>query len=95
MKNLPLTDSRYRKDIREYEKGNLTNASYYNGIIIKGNKNKSKAIYFEKVIDNYGIYYKYKGNYFDIKNKRDKNINLTNEEEKLWNRNIFNINKEL
>ena len=86
MKNFPLTVSRYREDFREYEKENISNASYHNGIINIGN-------FFEKVIDNYGMYYKYKGIYFKIKNKKNKNIDLTNEEVKIWNREIFYIYK--
>lgn len=39
------------------------------------------------------MYYKYKGIYFKIKNKKNKNIDLTNEEVKIWNREIFYIYK--
>ena len=67
MKNILKTDSRYRKDIREYEKGNILNANSNHKIIINSNKKESKPIYFEKVSDIYGPYYKYKGNYWENK----------------------------
>ena len=67
MKNILPTDSRYRKDIREYEKGNILNANSNHKIIINSNKKESKPIYFEKVSDIYGPYYKYKGNYWENK----------------------------
>lgn len=48
MKNFPLTVSRYREDFREYEKENISNASYHNGIINIWYNIKSNPIFLKK-----------------------------------------------
>ena len=93
MENIPLTDCRNRKDIREYEKGNISDANYYHKIISDCNNKKSLPLYFEKVNDNYGSYYKYKGNYWERKNRKINN-NFNEEDEKIWNKKIFPSNKK-